>query len=406
MISEPATVFVWKWLPGACDPVVCGRLDDDGTTISFTYARSFRERSGADPIYLPELPLTAGQHYAAAGDRLPLAIDDAMPDSWGRRVINHRLGQPTAELPDLTYLLESGSDRIGSLDFQTSPTMYVPRAVSHPSLDELNEAAYRLQEGLPLNKELEDALAHGSEIGGARPKALVHQDGRTFIAKFESSADTFPVVQGEFVAMRLAALAGVDAAPVQLTRAAGRYTLLVQRFDRDGDLRRGVVSALTILGMRPYPEGRYATYTEFADEIRARFTDPDTTLRELFARISFSILCGNTDDHGRNHAAFTGPGLELVLTPAYDICPQARTGTTARQAMGFTADGQRDSRIALLVGAAAIFHLTAAQATAVVDAQVNTIRDNWDSVCTEANLTRAQRDAFMGTQFLNPYVFS
>ena len=55
------------------------------------------------------------------------------------------------------------------------------------------------------------------------------------------------------------------------------------------------------------------------DAIRAGFVRPNGTLGELFGRISFNILCGNTDDHGRNHAAFVG---ELPqLTPAYDSCP-------------------------------------------------------------------------------------
>ena len=46
----------------------------------------------------------------------------------------------------------------------------------------------------------------------------------------------------------------------------------------------------------------------------------------------FNILCGNTDDHARNHAAFWD-GKKLELTPAYDICPQARAGGMASQAM-------------------------------------------------------------------------
>jgi len=46
----------------------------------------------------------------------------------------------------------------------------------------------------------------------------------------------------------------------------------------------------------------------------------------------FNILCGNTDDHARNHAAFWD-GKALTMTPAYDICPQGRTGNMASQAM-------------------------------------------------------------------------
>ena len=53
---------------------------------------------------------------------------------------------------------------------------------------------------------------------------------------------------------------------------------------------------------------RYASYQDLAEIIRHRFTAPSDTLRELFSRIVFNILCGNTDDHARNHAAFWDGG--------------------------------------------------------------------------------------------------
>jgi serine/threonine-protein kinase HipA len=77
---------------------------------------------------------------------------------------------------------------------------------------------------------------------------------------------------------------------------------------------------------------RYASYQDLAEIVRHRFTDASVTLREFFARIAFNILCGNTDDHARNHAAFWD-GDRLPLIPAYDICPQGRSGQEATPAM-------------------------------------------------------------------------
>jgi len=77
---------------------------------------------------------------------------------------------------------------------------------------------------------------------------------------------------------------------------------------------------------------RYASYEDLAELIRHRFKDARATLRELFSRLAFNILCGSTDDHARNHSAFWD-GQALALTPAYDICPQPRTGNEASQAM-------------------------------------------------------------------------
>ena len=255
MISEPSTAYVWIWLPDADEPVVCGRLDDDGSRISFVYALSYRERADAIALYEPELPLLPGEHFAASGDRLPLCVDDAMPDSWGRRLVNHRLGVPTAELGELTYLLESGSDRIGALDFQESRDHYSPRYTDNTSLDALANAAALIEAGEPLDPALEEALLRGTSIGGARPKMLVDAGNRRLIAKFSSTTDLYPVVQGEFVAMELARRAGITAAGVALTLAAGRYALLIERFDRVAQRRQHLVSALTILGLTTVPRG-------------------------------------------------------------------------------------------------------------------------------------------------------
>lgn len=401
MTSEARSAFVWIWLPDALDPVVCGRLDDIDQVISFTYARSYLERPDAVPIYEPELPLAAGPQYAAAGNRLPLCIDDSMPDSWGRQVINYRLGVPTAAFGELTYLLNSGSDRVGALDFQPESGRYVARGSTQPSLSELDEAAERLQAGEPLSADLEAALARGSSLGGARPKALLDDRGRRLIAKFSSATDTYPVVQGEFVAMTLAGRCGLDIAGVELRRVADRFALLVERFDRTANgSRLRVVSALTVLGLDTFPGGRYATYVGIADAIRAGFERPGATLEELFGRVSFNILCGNTDDHGRNHAAFVG---ELLgLTPAYDICPQLRAGSDARQALAYGRGGAREARVESLIDEAGEYRLSSSAARSIVECQVATIRSDWDEVCDQAELSQPQRNAFMGVQFLNP----
>src|SRR5690606_29773025 len=145
-------------------------------------------------------------------------------------------------LDELTYLLASGSDRIGALDFQASARQYQPRESGDTPLEELLDSAARVERGLPLSSGLAQALQHGTSIGGARPKVTLTDGSRKLIAKFSSSTDVQPVVQAEFVAMRLAALAGLSVAPVELVQAAGKDVLLVERFDRelhrDGRWRR------------------------------------------------------------------------------------------------------------------------------------------------------------------------
>lgn len=404
--------YVWIWLPDADTPVVAGLLSRDGNQLVFNYGRSYLARSDAVPLYAPELPLRGGAIPLSPGLGMPGCIRDASPDAWGRRVlINRKLGVRGAgaaniELDELTYLLESGSDRIGALDFQVSPTHYMPRQTQQASLEELLSAAEKVERGVPLSSELDQALQHGTSLGGARPKVLIEDGERKFIAKFSASNDLYNVVKAEFIAMRLAAKVGLDAAPVSLTLALGKDVLLIERFDRirHGDhwCRRAMVSALTMLELDEMMAA-YASYEKLAEIIRHRFVNAKEALRELFGRIVFSILCGNTDDHARNHAAFWN-GQILTLTPAYDICPQSRAGQEASQAM-LILGGDRRSQVASCIAASHIFLLTREDAIGIVNHQVDVIERQWNALCDEASLSLVDRNTFWRRQFLNPFAF-
>lgn len=403
--DDRTSAYVWVWLPGATEPVVAGRVDEavDTGLVTFTYGRSYLQRSDAIALFLPDLPLEHAVHYPTSG-RIPGPIADASPDAWGRRVIENRQAAKarTTDLGQVEVLLESGSDRAGALDFQASNETYVPRLGGTATLDELAEAAERIEAGQILPPTLNDALLHGSSIGGARPKAVLADGDRELIAKFASSTDTYPVVQAEFLAMRLAALAGLDVAPVQITSVRGRHVLLVERFDRPGGgRRRAVVSALTILGLSEL-DYRVVSYADLGDRIRSRFADPTKTLRELFARITFNILVGNNDDHARNHAAFWD-GAELALTPAYDICPQPRAGGEAAQAMDIGRDGYRYAQLAGCVARADVYLLNEAEARGMIDRQIDAIQTHWDETCDSAQLTEVDRARLWQRQILNPY---
>lgn len=406
--------YVWIWLPDETEPVVAGLLEADNGNILFNYGRSYLERIGdskpAISIYEPELPLRAGVLPLIEGLTMPGCIRDASPDAWGRRVIiNKKLGlkgtnTETAELDELTYLLESGSDRIGALDFQRSPTAYEPRIVNDVTMTELIESAERVEKGIPLTPELDQALFHGSSIGGARPKALIQDRGKKYVAKFSSNSDLYSVVKAEFIAMRLAKLAGLNVAPVKLAKTANRDVLLIERFDRVPKggkwARNAMVSALTILGLDDMT-ARYASYETLAEIIRYRFTDPKQTLKELFYRLVFNILCGNTDDHARNHAAFWD-GKGLILTPAYDICPQGRTGNEASQAMLISGNNNL-SQLKTCLESAHNFLLSQGEARNTFEQLTAAIERHWEDICEEAELNEVEKKFLWRRQFLNPF---
>ena len=410
--KKPREAYVWVWLPDTTEPVVAGRLFASGETLFFNYGRSYLARNDAISLYEPELPLKSGVLPLTAGLSMPNCLRDAAPDAWGRRVIiNRTFGKgrgniDTTELSELTYLLASGSDRMGALDFQQSADRYVARDAASASLEELQSATVRVEQGVPLTPGLDSALLHASSIGGARPKASITSEAKKFIAKFSSQNDLYNVVKAEFVAMRLAAKIGITTASVRLERAAGKDVLLVERFDREkagtGWKRRAMVSALTLLELDEMM-ARYASYEDLATIIRHRFIAPKQTLKELYQRIVFNVLCGNTDDHARNHAAYWN-GSELSLTPAYDICPQSRTGREANQAMLIMGE-QKASQLSLCIKAAPLFLLSGEQAVGLIANQVKTIKNFWSEACEAASLTEVDRNFLWGRQFLNGYAF-
>jgi serine/threonine-protein kinase HipA len=408
MTSDASTAYVWIWLPGAEEPVVAGRVDQRADRLIFGYGRSYLERPDAISLYEPELPLRPGAIEPLPTLRAAGCLLDAGPDSWGQRVILNRLLAPgasdTGRLDELTYLLHAGSGRIGALDFQVSPDEHVPLGGSDASLEDLARASELLQAGERLPPELEAAMTAGSSVGGARPKAVLRGGDRRLIAKFSSLTDRYPIVRAEFLAMRMAERCGLRVASVELTTAGGRDVLLVERFDRIPGTaqRRLIVSALTMLGL-PETAPREASYANLVPIIRRSFTDAGATLRELFERIVFNILSGNTDDHARNHAAFWD-GRALTLTPAYDVCTYLRGGGEATQAMiiGTDEDPYRFSNVSGCVERAGVYGLTRADAREIVDRQLTAIDEHWDEVCDQAELARADRDLFRRV-FPHPY---
>jgi serine/threonine-protein kinase HipA len=415
MISniEYTQSYVWIWLPQATEPVVAGKLTQLADRIVFNYGQSYLNRDNAIAIYDKELPLKAGiQESVSSTERMAGCIRDSAPDAWGRRVIlNKLLGIKSKEtdpsqLNELTYLMESGSDRIGALDFQASSNNYQPRYANNSKLTELLQFAELVERGIPVNQELTQALNHGTSIGGARPKALLSENDKKYIAKFSSSSDIYNVIKAEFVAMRLAHLCGLNVATVKLTKTSGKDVLLIERFDREntakGWARKHILSALTLMGLDEMT-ARYASYEDFAEIIRHRFAEPKKTLKEMFSRIVFNILCGNTDDHARNHAAFWD-GKQLSLTPAYDICPQLRAGGEATQAMMITGN-DRSSKLSTCLSAAKHFMLTPEHASDMIDNQITTIETHWHGICEQAQLSPIDQKLFKERLFMNRYAF-
>ncbi len=163
-----------------------------------------------------------------------------------------------------------------------------------------------------------------------------------------------------------------------------------------------MISALTILSLDEM-EGRYASYLNLADEIRRCCKQPIITLRELYRRMVFNILIGNTDDHAKNHAFFWD-GNMYELTPAYDLCPYPRYGHEATQAMIVGKDGAY-STLKNAISAANRFELSAQEAKDIIKDMVEQTKICWPEACLEAQMTPLQQKQFERA-VLNPFIFT
>lgn len=405
MISNAQKAYVWIWLPEQAKPMLAGQITKQGQLHQFVYSRLYREYAQAIALSPLELPLQRGTFTPQGMNTLHSCLRDAAPDAWGRRVLHYQYPQFVPD--ELDYLLLSGSDRIGALDFQASNTLYEPRHTPSPPLQDLLFAAQLVEQRQPLPPELDMALLHGTSVGGARPKALVQEADKSYIAKFSASTDSYDIVKTEYIAMQLAQKAGLAVANTQLVSVLGKDVLLVERFDRahqnEQVTRRLVLSGLSLLGLNEM-EARYASYLDLADLIRRQFANPKVMLQELFQRLTFNILIGNTDDHARNHAAFWD-GKQLSLTPAYDLCPQLRSGYEASQAMQI---GGIQGNLATLKNALSVcnhFQLIHIEAQQLINQQVEIIQHHWRDLCEQVGLANPERDRLWQSAILNPFCF-
>jgi serine/threonine-protein kinase HipA len=407
-IEQNLVVFAYldmEWVP-------CGQLTltEDGAKLlasTFAYGLRYLQRPGAlevDPVSLSLRDKSAVRGKALfPPNNLPSfgGIRDAAPDAWGRRVIESRLKVPANSLPESTYLLHAGSQRVGALDIRPSRNSESsPGYGTWDNLQYLMDAAQRIDEGLPVPANLEGIFVAGSPLGGARPKATVRDNEQVlWLAKFPSQKDTLAVPTVETATLRLAAAAGLTVPPVRLIHLGTRSVMLIRRFDRywaapgqDASLphdllstapavglvekRLGFVSGLTLVACDEM-ESPDKSYGDLAQAIR-RYCHPSVIRennRELFERLVFNIFVSNDDDHLRNHGFIWDPRLPgWRLSPLYDVMPRASLASERRLHLGVGPQG----RIATLDNAFTgreVFTLSAGDAASSIAKIWRTVRE-------------------------------
>ena len=391
MTSENSC-FVHIVLPGATEFVPAGRFQRSesrsGAPVGrFVYGRSYLKRSNAVELDPVQLRLAARTYETAQLHGFFGAIRDAMPDDWGRHVIERRFGG--VPLDSFRYLMEGPDDRAGALGFRDSATP--PEAArSFPGvvhLAELQAAADAVAAGdpLPRSKAADEArglLWQGTSMGGARPKAVVEHEGELWLAKFGRRDDRWNDARVEHGLLTLARACGIRAADSRVETIGGRDVLLVRRFDRQraerGFYRHRMISALTLLRTDSSATGRKRwSYLLFADEIRRASAASRKDLRELFTRMCFNAAVSNSDDHPRNHALLA-EGRTWRLSPAYDVTPMP-TVAPGQQflAMACGPFGRLTNKGNLIAGAGR-FLLSNQEAAQIFGQLTGIVRSRWE----------------------------
>src|SRR5713101_6629891 len=318
MTATEQKLYVFTYLDAEWVP--CGQLtlSEEGAKLSassFAYGLRYLQRPGAlevDPVALSlrDMDLVRGTALFPPNN-LPLfgGIRDAAPDAWGRRVIESRLKVPANSLPESSYLLHAGSQRVGAIDIRSSrDSAATPGFGTWDNLEYLMDAAQRIDEGLPVPAALEEIFAEGSALGGARPKATNRDEERVlWLAKFPSRKDALLVPVLEAATLRLAAASG-----------------------------------LTLLACDEM-ESPNKSYGDLAQAVR-RYCHPQVIRennRELFERLVFNIFVNNDDDHLRNHGFVWDPRLlGWRLSPLYDVMPRASLASERRLHLGVGPGGR------------------------------------------------------------------
>lgn len=307
-------------------------------TWSFFYDR---EWLGGKSIILldPDLQWFAGPQYAQVSKPNFGLFLDSMPDRWGRTLMRKResmlrpASEPIKRLTDIDFLLGVlDRARMGGLRFKSTedgPFLDVDEGRSIPPITDIRELQFGAdtiesdEDSAEVRHWLRVLLAPGSSLGGARPKASVLEvDGSLWIAKFPSRQDQVDSGAWEFVLWSLAKKAGIQVPEARAEIITGsHHTFFTKRFDRIGETRVHMASAMTMTGHTEATiRDDRPSYLELAEFLRYQGANPEEDLKQLWRRILFNVAVSNTDDHLRNHA-FLLSESGWRLSPAYDMNP-------------------------------------------------------------------------------------
>lgn len=402
MISEAA--FVWTHLPGDVLPTLCGRFSQElnasgVATGKFVYGKSYLSNPDAlalDPVGMP----LASKEYATTSLRGVFGpLLDAMPDDWGRYVIDRTAGEQRFPIG---YMLKSSDDAVGHISFSASqgaaPAGHDAKAIGMNLLPHAREILLGLEQGKPVPSELALKVRPNTALGGARPKLTVEHEGELWLAKFGSTRDPLdlPYAKIEAAMLDLARRCGIEGVQAEVVLGD---VLLVRRFDRQrvyaaqgsGWRRDSFLSARSVFhaNLQTQPYVFAGSYARLAKELQRYSSRPAADQEELFRRMVFNASISNTDDHERNHGLLADdePGT-YRLSPAFDLVPTIHATRRRYHAMTLGGGESMATRGNLLSDCTS-FGLGRPDAEAIIEKMQACVAANWEACLKKQGVPQA-----------------
>lgn len=407
------TLYVYAGFDWLTKPLLVGELGYESLRGSDSYAFKFYEEwlEKYGSLYLSaDINNYPGQQYTQPGRDIFGCFSDALPDRWGRLLLNRREQilateerRPIRKLSSFDYIM--GIDdfsRMGGFRFKTAPDGEFINCDSHlriPPLTDLRSlvaASMEVEKSeelnrLPEKKWIQQLVHPGSSLGGARPKAGVRDtDGCLYVAKFPSRNDDYDVSLWEHLSHLLAKKAGVTAAETSVIPTGEKYhALLSKRFDRTADGRRiHFASAMTLLGLTDGCDAKTNNgYLDIVDFILQSCCHVEENLRQLYRRVAFNIAIGNSDDHFRNHGFLLTP-QGWTLSPAYDMNPT----TNEYQSLLITATTNK-ADLNLLLEASEEYMIGKEEATRIIQEVADAVK-SWRKMALGLGIAKREMDLF------------
>ena len=375
----------------------------------FEYSRQWLKQYGGILLSGDLMNVPSLQH-PRGNDNVFGFVKDSFPDRWGRLLLDRRErltaqseGRPTRMLTHYDYLIGiEDFTRMGGIRYKEEDSDgYINASDKYlvppiESLRALCDACHEIElaeerNELPEQRWLDQLIDPGTSLGGARPKAnVVDTDGTLYVAKFPSKKDLENTELIEHFSHHLAAKAGIHVAKTRTIRISkDRDLLLSERFDRTKDGRRiHFASAMSLLGLDDGADSSTGNgYLDIVDFILHGCTDVRQNLRELYRRVAFNVMFGNTDDHFRNHGFLLTP-KGWTLSPAYDINP----GAKPHQCLLIDSYTEQ-SDINALLSASENYMLERQEAAEIIEGVRGAIKD-WRKIATELQIPIKQLAAY------------